>query len=82
MECFNQTLYEKLAKVADKSDNWDEFIEPTLMAYHIIKHSITGVTLFVLIYGREAVLPIDEMPSITIRDCMMQIVKEVSHIRE
>ena len=77
MECFNQTLYEKLAKVADKSDNWDEFIEPTLMAYRITKHSTTGVTLFVLVYGREAVLLIDETSSMMIRDRMLQIVKEV-----
>jgi len=82
VEHFNQTLYEKLAKVANENDNWDEFIEPTLMAYHITKHFTTGVTLFILVYGREAVLPIDETPSMTIRDRMMQIVKEVPHIRE
>ncbi len=50
VECFNQTLCEKLAKVTDESDNWDEFIKPTLMAYHITKYSIIGITLFVLIY--------------------------------
>ncbi len=66
----------------DENDNWNEFIEPTLMAYHITKHFITGVILFVLIYGREAVLLIDEMLNMTIRDCMMQIVEEVPHIRE
>ncbi len=82
VERFNQTLCEKLAKVADESDNWDEFIEPTLMAYHTTKYSTMGVTLFVFVYGRKAVLPIDEMPNMTIRNRMMQIVEEVSHIRE
>jgi len=77
MECFNPTLCKKLAKVADKSNNWDEFIESILMAYCITKHSIMGVTLFVLVYGWKAVLPRNEMPSMTIRDRMMQIVKEV-----
>jgi len=79
---FNQTLCEKLVKVADESDNWDEFIEPTLMAYRITKHSTTGVTLFILVYGWEAVLPIDEMPSMIIKDRMLQIIEEVPHIRE
>ena len=52
------------------------------MAYHTTKHSITGITLFVLVYEWKAVLPINEMPSMTIRDRMMQIVEEVSHIKE
>ncbi len=52
------------------------------MVYRTTKHAITGVTLFLLVYGREAVLPIDEPYDLRIRDRMMQIVKEVSHIRE
>jgi len=52
------------------------------MAYRITKYSITGVTSFVLVYRREAVLPIDEMLKITIWDHMMQIVEEIPHIRE
>ena len=82
MKHFNQTLCKKLAKVADKSDNWDEFIESTLMAYCTTKHTTIGVTLFVLVYRHEAVLLIDETPSTTIRDCMLQIVEKVFHIRE
>ncbi len=57
---FNQTLCEKLAKLSEETDQWDEFVDPVLMAYHITKHSATGVTPFLLMYGREAVLPIDE----------------------
>jgi len=79
---FNQTLCEKLVKVADKSNNWDEFIEPILMAYHTTKHFTTGVTLFVFVYGREAVIPIDETLSMMIRDRMLQIIEEVPYIRE
>ena len=33
-------------------------------------------------YERKAVLPIDKTPSITIRNHMLQIVKEVPHIKE
>ena len=82
VECFNQILCEKLAKVADENDNWDEFIEPILIAYHTTKHFTTRVTSFVLVYGREVILPIDEMLNMMIRNRMMQIVKEVPHIRK
>ncbi len=52
------------------------------MAYHTTKHVIMKVILFLLVYGREAVLPIDEPYDLRMRDRMMQIVKEVPHIRE
>ncbi len=46
---FNQTLCEKLAKLLDETDQWDQFVDPVLMAYHTTKHSTTGVTSFLLI---------------------------------
>ncbi len=52
------------------------------MAYRTIKHSATGVTSFLLTYGRKAVLPIDETKPLTIHERMMSIVKEILHIRE
>jgi len=82
VERFNQTLCEKLAKLSEETDQWDEFVDPILMAYHTTKHSATGITPFLLIYGREAVLPIDETKPLTIHECMMSIVKEILHIRE
>ncbi len=82
VECFNQTLCEKLAKMAEEITMWDEFIDSALMAYHTTKYATTGVTLFLLMYGREAVLPIDEPYDLHMKDRMMQIVKEVSHIRK
>jgi len=57
---FNQTLYEKLVKLVEKTDQWDEFVDPILMAYRTTKHLVTNVIPFLLTYGREAVLPIDE----------------------
>ena len=61
---------------------WDEFIDPALMIYYITKYAITGITSFLLVYAREAVLPIDEPYDLYMRDHMMQIVEEVSYIRE
>src|SRR6266540_2533489 len=45
---FNQTLCKKLAKLAEEMDQWNEFVDSVLMAYHITKHSATGVILFLL----------------------------------
>ena len=52
------------------------------MAYRTIKHSATGITSFLLTYGREAILPIDETKPLTIYERMMSIVKEISYIRK
>src|SRR6266540_643348 len=82
VERFNQTLCEKLAKMAEETTMWDEFIDPALMAYRTTKHATTGVTPFLLVYGREAVLPIDEPYDLRMKDHMMQIVEEVPHIRK
>jgi len=46
------------------------------------KYSVTGVTPFLLTYGREAILPIDETKSLTIHKCMMSIMEKIPHIRE
>ena len=63
--------------MAEETTMWDEFIDPALMVYRTTKHVTTGVTLFLLVYGREAVLPIDELYDLYMRDRMMQIVEEV-----
>ncbi len=52
------------------------------MTYRITKHSTTGITPFLLTYGREAILPIDETKPLTIHERMMSIVEEIPYIRE
>ena len=52
------------------------------MVYRTTKHATTGVIPFLLVYGREAVLPIDEPYDLRMRDRMMQIVEEVPYIKE
>src|SRR6266511_2277984 len=44
VERFNQTLCEKLAKMAEETTMWDEFIDPALMAYRTTRYVITKVT--------------------------------------
>ncbi len=79
---FNQTLCEKLAKMAEEMTMWNKFVNPALMVYRTIKHATMGVTPFLLVYGREAVLSIDESYDLCMRDRMIQIMEEVSHIRK
>ena len=52
------------------------------MAYRTIRHLAMRATPFLLTYGREAVLPIDEIKPLTIHERIMSIVKEIFHIRE
>src|SRR5947199_1613985 len=61
VEKFNHTLYESLAKVSEKENQWDEHIEQVLFAYRITKHATKKKTPFFMNYGREATLPIDEI---------------------
>ena len=41
-----------------------------------------GVIPFLLTYGQEVVLPIDETKPLTIHKRMMSIIKEILHIKE
>ena len=68
--------------MVEETTMWDEFIDLALMAYHMTKHATTGVTPFLLVYGREVMLSIDEPYDLRMRDRIMQIVEEVLHIRE
>ena len=60
VERFNRTLCEALAKFAnDNKDDWDLFISSVLFAYRTKRHSTTRHEPFYLMYGREAILPIE-----------------------
>jgi hypothetical protein len=45
--------------VSDYGDTWDTFLNAALFAYRTVQNSTTKYTPFKLLYGREAVLPID-----------------------
>ena len=61
VERFNRTLCESLAKLVDKVETWDEYVQPVLFAYRTSKQSTTKITPFYLTYGREAKLPVDDL---------------------
>ena len=60
VERFNRTLCESLAKVSEKEDEWDKHIGSVLFAYRTTKHNTTRKTPFFMVYGREAILPIED----------------------
>jgi hypothetical protein len=58
VERLNRTLCESLAKVKG-TDDWDLHIPAVLLAYRTKRHATTGYTPFHLVYGRQAILPIE-----------------------
>ena len=45
--------------VQDKVREWDRYFEDTHLAYRVSYKSSTGFTPFFLVYGQEALLPIE-----------------------
>ena len=59
-ERFNRTLCKSLARTAAKHDKqWDLFVHASLFAYRTMKHNTTHQTPFFLVYGRQAIMPVE-----------------------
>ena len=84
VERFNRTLCESLAKLVDKVNEWDKYIAPVLFAYRTSKHSTTKVSPFYLTYGREAVLPMDDLTENgeQMEERLHQLISELPHALE
>src|SRR5215469_2852318 len=59
VERFNKTLCEAMAKLTIHGQEWDKFIPPVLFAYRTRKQDSTKIEPFYLMYGRQAMLPMD-----------------------
>jgi hypothetical protein len=60
VERFNRTLCTSLAKYVQIMENdWDQYIPSVLFAYRTMKHSTTKFEPFMLMYGRQALTPLD-----------------------
>jgi hypothetical protein len=56
----NKTLISLIKKkINEKLRRWHEVLSEALWAYRIAKHGAIWVTPFELVYGQEAVLPIE-----------------------
>ena len=59
-EHFDQTLKAQLQKLVNThQDDWDNLLDSILLAYRSSRHNSTKCSPFLLMYGREARLPID-----------------------
>ncbi len=59
VKCFNRTLCEELAKVAETINDWDTYIQPVLFSYRTCELRVTGQPPFTLVYGKNLVLAMD-----------------------
>ena len=68
VECFNKILKQMLRKtVSENQKDWHERIPDALWSYQTSTRRSTGTTPFNLVYGAEAVLPVEiELPSLRI----------------
>jgi hypothetical protein len=85
VERFNRTLCEALAKVSEKENEWDKYIKSVLFAYRTNKHNTTKRTPFFMVYGREAILPIDDINEdgeISEKESLLKRVYEIINLNE
>ena len=60
VERFNHTFAEMLSMYVSSCHNdWDEVVDFVVFAYNTSRQESTGASPFYLLYGREAVLPVD-----------------------
>src|ERR1041385_988640 len=82
---FNRTLCEGLAKVTERENEWDRYIESVLFAYRTNKHNTTKRTPFFMVYGREAILPIDDNnqdEEISEKDSLLKRTYDIINLKE
>lgn len=62
VERFNKTLMNVLAKYTkENQQTWDEYLNTVCLDYNMARHSMTGETPYVLVYGQKPVKTIDQL---------------------
>src|SRR6266540_6922845 len=83
VERFNKTLCEGIAKLAEKVDQWDRFIQPVLFAYRTKELRISKQLPYMLVYEREPTLVIDYGKHRgSIMERLLEIIEKVPQLRE
>ena len=67
VETANKNLKKIIEKTIDTYKDWHKKFPFALHAYHITVRTSTGATPFLLVYGMEAIIPIEvEIPSLRV----------------
>ena len=67
VEAANKNIKKILVKMTNTYKDWLEYLPFALCAYHVSVRTSMGVTSYSLVYGTEAVLPVEvEIPSLRI----------------
>jgi len=91
VEQFNRTLCKAVAKYVQLvEEDWDRFIPSVLFAYRTMKHNTTKYEPFKLVYGRNAITPldllldpmIDDQDEATLEESIIQRMCQVTDILE
>ncbi|SRR6266542_4472588 len=76
-------LCEGIAKLAEKVNQWDKFIQPVLFAYRTKELRLSKQSPYMLVYRRELILIIDyEKYEDSIMERLLEIIEKVSQLRE
>ena len=60
VERFNQTIQTMLVKfIVSKKESWQDYLDTCVYAYITSRHDSSKFTPFELMFGRQAILPID-----------------------
>jgi hypothetical protein len=94
-ESTNKTLIKIIKKkIEENAKRWHEVLSEALWAHRITKHSATKVISFELVYGQEAILPVEvnldalslawqnELSAVDYHNLMLDRLDEVSDERE
>src|SRR5687767_3298835 len=82
VERFNKTLCEGIAKVAENIMDWDHYIQPVLFAFRTKELRISNKSPYMLVYGREPTMVMDETRSYSMIERLLQITEKVPQLRE
>jgi hypothetical protein len=94
VESSNKTLIKLIKKkIEENPRGWHEVLSETLWAHRISRHGATKVTPFELVYGQEAVLPVEvnldayrlakqnDLSAIVYHNLMMDNIDEMTNMR-
>ncbi|KRX22547.1 Retrovirus-related Pol polyprotein from transposon, partial [Trichinella nelsoni] len=82
VERMNRTLLDMLAKASiDHPEDWDVYLDRTLLAYRTSVHCTTGATPSRVLFGRELRLPVDLMYGVPTDAQVRSAGEYVQHLR-